>query len=229
MNLAIMQPYFFPYIGYFHLMEVVDKFIIYDDVNFIKGGWVNRNRILVQNQSGFINMPIIGASSFKKINEISIGENVDSVLNKIRNSYSKAPFFNLVFPLIIDLINYKTNNLSLHLSHSIIELANYLDINTSFILSSNIVKDNTLKGQDKVISICKIMQAKSYYNTVGGVSLYSKETFEKNNIELKFVQSDNIEYLQFNNQFIPNLSILDVLMFNGKDGTKNYLDKYQLF
>jgi hypothetical protein len=223
-----MQPYFLPYIGYFQLMNAVDLFVIYDDVNFIKGGWINRNRILVQNQPGYLNIPLVGASSFKKINEIGVGENREVIINKIYNSYSKAPFFQEIFPFFRDLINYESNVLSLYLSHTLNGLADYLGLRTKFILSSEIEKDNILKGQDKVIAICQALQAQSYYNAIGGVSLYSKDIFSSKNIELKFVRSKSIEYPQLNNEFFSNLSILDVLMFNGKNATKEYLDNYEL-
>jgi hypothetical protein len=228
MKLGIMQPYFFPYIGYFQLIKEVDEFVIYDDVNFIKGGWINRNRILSGGQANYINIPILGASSFKKINEISIGKDVDHILNKIRNSYSKAPYFKSVFPFISYLIKYETHSLSHHLAHSIIEISKYFDLNTNFIYSSNIQKDNNLKGQDKVLSICSKQEAKSYYNAIGGVSIYSKEVFENKGIKLKFIKSHNIEYKQYEQKFISNLSIIDVMMFNDTSTIKEYFEKYEL-
>jgi hypothetical protein len=228
MKIGIMQPYFFPYIGYFHLIHAVDRFIIYDDVNFIKGGWINRNRILLDDQHAYINIPILGASSFKKINEISIGKDIELVLNKIRNSYSKAPYFKLVFPFINDLIRYETNSLSLNLANTIIQISNYFDLNTNFIFSSEIQKDNNIKGQDKVLSICTIQEAKAYYNVIGGVSLYSKEVFANNGLDLKFIKSNEIEYKQYGQKFIPNLSIIDIMMFNDTNTIKEYLKEYKL-
>lgn len=228
MKLAIMQPYFFPYIGYFQLIKEVDEFVIYDDVNFIKGGWINRNRILLGNEASYLNIPIIGASSFKKINELSIGKDIDFVLNKIRNSYSKAPYFKSVFPFINDLIRYETNSLSHHLANTIIEISNYFDLNTKFILSSQIQKDNNIKGQEKVLSICTIQKAKSYCNAIGGVSMYSKEVFKNNGFDLRFIKTNDIEYKQYGQKFISNLSIIDVMMFNDTNTIKDYLGKYEL-
>lgn len=228
MKLGIMQPYFFPYIGYFQLINEVDEFVIYEDVNFIKGGWINRNRILLGNEACYLNIPIMGASSFKKINEISIGKDIDLISNKIRNSYSKAPYFKSVFPFIHDLIKYETDSLSLHLANSIIEISKYFDLNTRFLFSSQIQKDNNLKGQDKVLSICSIQKAKSYYNAIGGISIYSKEVFEKNKIDLRFIRSNSIEYKQFEQKFVSNLSIIDVMMFNDTKTIKDYLNNYEL-
>jgi hypothetical protein len=228
MKLGIMQPYFFPYIGYFHLIKAVDKFVIYDDVNYIKGGWINRNRILLKNEAAFINIPILGSSSFKKINEIEIGKDLNGVLKKIHFAYSKAPYFKKVFPFISDLILYNSNSLSLHLANSIWEISNYFRLDTKFVLSSEINKDNSLKGQDKIISICKLEKASTYCNAIGGISLYSKNDFKDYFIDLKFIKSGNIEYMQFGADFIANLSIIDVMMFNDRERIVEYLSDYEL-
>lgn len=223
-----MQPYFFPYLGYYQLINKVDRFVIYDDVNFIKGGWINRNRILINNQVSYINLPILGASSFKKINEILVGKEKSTTLNKLKNSYSRAPYFSNIFPLISEIINHNSENLGLYLGNSIHLLSRYLDINTEFVYSSNIEKKSELKGQDKVIEICRLNSASTYYNSIGGKDLYSKDVFLKNKIGLKFLKCNFIEYKQFGNSFISNLSILDVLMFNSKDEIKNYLLNFEI-
>lgn len=228
MKLAIMQPYFFPYIGYFNLIKEVDEFIIYDDVNFIKGGWINRNKIVERDHVAYLNIPMIGASSNKKINQILLGNNVESCLNKIRNSYSKAPYFNSVYPFVENLIRFETISLSHHLFNSIKELSNYFELNTNFKLSSQIIKDNNLKGQEKVLSICKSRKATHYVNSEGGMTLYSKETFKNYGIDLKFLISNEIMYNQFGNKFFPNLSILDVMMFNDFIEIKKYINNYSL-
>lgn len=229
MKVGIMQPYFFPYIGYFHLIKEVNKFVIYDDVNFIKGGWVNRNRILINGLPAYVNIPMVGASSFKKINEISTGKDFESVLHKIKFAYSKSPYFKDVFPLVEDLIMFKSNSLSLHLANSIIELSKYFKLETEFVFSSDIEKDNLLKGQDKVISICKKEKAEIYCNSIGGISLYSRDDFQNNSIELKFIKSKNIQYEQFGQNFVSNLSIIDLMMFNSKEEIMDYLTYYELF
>ena len=105
MRLAVMQPYFFPYIGYFQLINAVDKFVFYDDVNYIKGGWINRNNILVNKQKKLISLNLVASSSNKNINEIRIGNRKNKVLNTIRQSYTKAPYFNKVFPIIEEIFN----------------------------------------------------------------------------------------------------------------------------
>lgn len=228
MKLAIMQPYFLPYISYFQLIKAVDKYVIYDDVNFIKGGWINRNRILLNGSAFMINVPMIGSSPNKKINEIQVGTNKEKLLLTIKQAYHKSPFFIDVFPLINDIIKFDSNNLALYISNSIVKIAEYLKIKTEFVLSSQIIKDNDLKGQDKVITICKILGATYYYNAIGGQELYNKSDFAFENVKLNFIRTKLIEYQQFSDEFIPFLSILDVLMFNSVDEINIMLNNYEL-
>jgi len=231
MKLGIMQPYFFPYIGYWQLMNAVDFYVVYDDVNYIKGGWINRNRILVNGEPSFFNLPLIDASPNKKINEIKINNNETLLrknLNKIELTYKKAPYFKDAYPVIESILLSKEESLSLYILNSFEKIAEYLDMNTKFVLSSSIEKNNELRGQDKVLEICKRMNADEYYNAIGGQELYSKEEFSKHNIKLSFVDTDKIEYKQFNNEFISNLSIIDVMMFNSRDDIKKMLRMYNL-
>ena len=223
-----MQPYFLPYLGYFQLIKAVDKYVIYDDVNFIKGGWINRNRILLNGNAFMINLPMQGASPFKKINEIQVGLNKDKVLQTITHAYRKSPNFNDVFPLISNIILFDNKNLALYISNSIIQIAKYLQLNTEFVLSSEIKKDNNLKAQDKVISICKILGATSYLNAIGGEELYNKTIFAKENINLNFLKTKSIKYQQYNSEFISGLSILDILMFNSVEEINVMLDYYEI-
>jgi hypothetical protein len=226
MRISIMQPYFFPYIGYFQLINAVDLFVIYDDVNFIKGGWINRNRILLNGFSHMFNVPMEGSSSFKNINKIEVGKNKEKLLKTFQQAYRKAPFYNEVFPLLTNIIKYKNNNLALFISNSILMISKYLNIKTNIILSSEIDKNNEYKAQEKVISICKILGASEYYNTIGGKDLYSKEMFAENGLTLFFIKSLPITYNQFNNKHIPDLSIIDVMMFNSKETIFDFLNQF---
>jgi hypothetical protein len=229
MKVGIMQPYFFPYIGYWQLINVVDKFVIYDDVNFIKGGWINRNRIILNNEVKMVNIKMKGASSNRLINEIELAN--DEVYNKkllktIENSYIKSPYFDSVYPLIWNIINNEEYKLSKFLEYLIQQICKYLSINTEIVISSEINKNNNLKGQDKVLAICKELKADVYINAFGGVELYSKEVFLENGMELNFIKSKPIHYRQFNNEFVPWLSIIDVLMFNDIEKVKHMLKEY---
>ena len=231
MRLGIMQPYFLPYIGYWQLLNAVDKYIIYDDVNYIKGGWINRNRILINKEAKYFTIKLNGASPNKLINEVEVSTDKiykKKMLKTVEESYKKAPFFDRVFPIVEEIIENEEENLAKYLKYSIEKICNYLEIKTELLLSSELEKDNSLRGKDKVISICKKMGATEYYNAIGGQELYSFEEFKENGIELKFLKTEEIIYKQFNNEFIANLSILDILMFNSKEIIKEFLNNYNL-
>lgn len=231
MKVGIMQPYFFPYIGYWQLMNEVDVYVIYDDVNFIKGGWINRNRILTNGKPSYFNVQMKGASPFKKINEVEVSDDPifkRKLLSTLKMSYSKAPYFSQIYPIIENIINNEESNLAKYLEYSIRSIANYLDMNTKIIVSSNLKKNNELKGKEKVIHICKLLNATDYINAIGGQEMYDYESFEENCIQLSFLKTDDIFYKQYGNDFIPYLSIIDVLMFNSKEQVKEMLNRFEL-
>lgn len=231
MKLGIMQPYFMPYIGYWQLMNYVDKYVIYDDVNFIKGGWINRNRILLNGNPSFFNIPMIGASSNKLINQIDVNLDKHVLGKKLRTleaAYEKAPQFPNVYPLLEKILGSEIENLAEYISNSIYLVSEYLGISTKFIVSSSLEKNCSLRGQEKVISICEILGADEYCNAIGGKELYSKQEFQRHNITLKFLESDRISYKQFDNEFQPNLSLIDVMMFNSQKEIQQMLMKYRL-
>lgn len=228
MKVAIMQPYLFPYIGYWQLISAVDMFVIYDDVNFIKKGYINRNNILVNKKPYCFTLELLGASQNKLINEIEIGINRGKILKTIEMAYKKAPFFKNVFPIIEEILNQEEKNLAKFIGYSLIKISKFLGIDKKFIYSSGIEKNYTLKGQDKIIDICKRLNTKIYINPIGGQELYSKEIFKANNIDLFFLKPIIVEYKQFDNEFIPYLSIIDVMMFNSVNEIKNMLKSYEL-
>lgn len=218
-----------PYIGYWQLIKAVDKFVIYDDVNYIKGGWINRNNILLNNQRFLINLLLSGASPNKLINEIAIQPNQAKLTKTIECAYGKAPMFDTVFPIFTEIMNFKDTNLAKFLGNSIIRLCEYMDIHTGIVYSSDIQKNNSLKAQEKVLHICGLLNAENYINAIGGQELYNKEDFEKAGVTLNFIKSELTPYKQFrDNDFVTGLSIVDVLMFNSPDEINRMLDKYTL-
>lgn len=231
MKVGIMQPYFLPYIGYWQLLNAVDKYVIYDDVNYIKNGWINRNRILCGNTSQWLTIKLNKASSNLLINEIEILKDdiyVKKMLKTIEQIYKKSPYFYEVYQLLQEILMFQEKNLANFLENSIRKICNYLEIKTEIVLSSSLQKDNTLKSEKKVMEVCRILQATEYYNAIGGQELYSYKEFEQNGIKLKFLKTKNINYKQFKNEVIENLSILDVMMFNSKEKIKEYLTSYTL-
>jgi len=219
MKLAVMQPYLFPYIGYFQLITTVDKFIFYDDVNFIKNGWINRNRLFLAGDIRYITAPLSDASPFKKINEITVlPGNIwrKKIIDSIRQSYSKAPFFNEIKTLVSQVLFLDENKVGNLAKASVIAASNYLDINTQFVMTSAAYKNSNMNSAARIIDICHQEESKFYFNLSGGKNLYSEDLFRSENIELNFIENQPIKYQQLTNEFYPDLSIIDVLMFNDK-------------
>jgi hypothetical protein len=233
MRIAIMQPYFFPYIGYFQLINAVDEFVIYDNIEFTKKGWINRNRILVNGLDAYITLPLKKGSDFLKINERYLADDwkTESIkmLNRINEAYRKAPFFKETYEILETCIFFGDQNLFNFILNSVQNIKNYLNIKTKLIVSSTIPIDHRLKSEEKVIEICKQRGADIYINSIGGIELYDKERFKRNNLELQFQKANNFTYTQFNNEFIHWLSIIDVMMFNKKEEITSKLESYVLY
>lgn len=231
LTVAIMQPYFYPYIGYFHLINAVNKFIVFDDVNFIKKGWINRNQILLNGISHLFTLSIKEISQNKKINESFIFEPNDSkfkVLNLIRNAYKEAPFFIENIDLLESLILSSEENIAIYNLKNLSGLSSYLGMTTEFQLSSKVPHDMGAKGQEKILSILTSLEANAYVNAINGQALYSADDFVKKKISLNFIKSMPIAYKQGKNPFVPNLSIIDVLMYAGKQRTQDFIKDFTL-
>jgi|SRR5690606_3184039 len=233
MKIAVMQPYIFPYIGYFQMVNAVDKFVFYDDVNYIKQGWINRNRILGSNKDYLFTVPLKNASSFSLISETLINEVLFEkwklkFLQTIQQSYKKAPHFERVFDMLKTFFNSNYVSISEMAIESVKLVSEYLGLDTEFVLSSETYQNKELERQERLIDICKTENANHYINALGGQELYKKEDFLKEGIQLDFIKTQQIEYKQFNNEFMPWLSIIDVLMFNSKEEIAEMLNKYEL-
>lgn len=232
MKIAVMQPYIFPYIGYFQLINAVDYFVIYDDVNFIKGGWVNRNRILINGKDSFLTIPCINKSPNKLIKDVNVdvsSKEFKNLLKTICLAYKKSKHFNEVYPLIEDILKTKEVSIADLAVKSIKKICNYLDIKTEIKIASIDFHDS--KGQERaerLITICEKLKSESYINAIGGVDLYQKEIFSQKGVKLNFLKTNQIIYEQFQNEFIPWLSIIDTLMFNSKEEIVVMLNNYDL-
>jgi hypothetical protein len=227
MRLAIMQPYFMPYIGYFQLLDSVDEFVVYDNIEFTKKGWINRNRILVNGKDAYITIPLKNDSDYLTVRERYLSNtwvaDRKKILNRITESYRKSPCFKLAYPLIEKVILFDDFNLFNFLLNSINLVKEYLEISTPIVTASDIEIDHKLKSQKKVIEICKARNAEIYINSIGGLDLYSREEFKERGIELKFIRSGEIIYNQLDYDFISSLSIIDVMMFNSPSQIKDIL------
>ena len=228
MTLGIMQPYFMPYIGYWQLMAAVDTYVVYDDVNYIKGGWVSRNNILLNGQKHMFTITLNGASPNKLFNEITIKDDFKKFSRLIESAYRKAPYYAEVTALLEKIYSYEDKSLGAFMLHSFQVVLDYLEIDTKLVLSSTIEKDNSLRGKDKVKHICNLLDADTYYNAIGGQELYDKNDFKADGIDLHFVKTELSPYPQLNNEFVPGLSMIDVLMFNHPIEVKQLLTNYKL-
>lgn len=228
MRLAIMQPYLFPYLGYFQLIHAVDAFVVYDDVNFIKQGWINRNYILAQGDKARLTLQLKGASSNVLINQVEVGENGRKFLKSIQQAYARAPQYDRTYPVIEEILMQDERNLALYLNHGLQRLCSSLDLTPRWYLSSQIDKDDSLRGQEKVLAICEALGATHYINMPGGTSLYDRGAFADRDMQLSFIQPKSSSYRQFGNEFVANLSIIDVMMFNDQAQCSKFLKEYEL-
>lgn len=231
MNIGIMQPYFFPYIGYFQLMKSVDVFIVYDNIKYTKKGWINRNRMLQNGKDVMFSLPLKSGSDYLDVREreLSANFNRNKLLNQFKGAYLRAPFIAQTIPLIEKIVRHEETNLFRFLHYSIAKTCEHLGITTKIRVSSDIAIDHNLKNQDKVLALCKAVGANTYVNAIGGMELYSKETFREQGVELKFIRSKPFEYAQFGDVFVPWLSIIDVMMFNPIDTIRACLaNSYEL-
>jgi hypothetical protein len=232
MKLGMQQPYLFPYIGYFQLIRAVDQFVLYDDVQYIKGGWINRNRILIQGRPFMFTFGLKNGARAANINERYFSakhrEEKASLLKTLRYAYKKAPYFGDVFNLVGDILANDELNLAKMLAYSLKKTCEYLEIKTPIIMVSNIEKDLSLKREKRMFDIFTRLGVDHYLNSIGGQKLYSKAAFLERKIKLEFLQTRPFEYQQFDKDFIPNLSIIDVMMFNSRTQIAQLLELYDL-
>lgn len=230
MRLGIMQPYFLPYIGYFQLIAAVDQFIVYDNIKYTKKGWINRNRFLQNGKDAMFSLSLKKDSDSLDVCERELATDFDRerLLNQLRGAYRRAPHFEQTFPLIEQVVRYPEPNLFLFLYNGIAQVCAHLGITTKIIVSSEVDIDHQLRAQDKVLALCEALDATAYVNAIGGVELYSKKTFQAKGVELQFIQSKPFDYVQFDDAFVPWLSIIDVLMFNPVGVVQSQLTQFDL-
>ena len=231
MRLAVMQPYFLPYIGYYQLMAAVDKFVIFDDVNFMNRGWINRNRILVNGKESMMTVPLTRASQNQKISEIDIAHDHPwqrKLLRTIEQSYKRTPHFEEVFPLVSSIINAPATNLAAFVTQSLMSVKEWLGIECEMVKTSSTYANTQIKGEARILDICRQEGATHYVNLPGGKDLYHKATFAAQGITLRFIHPLPVAYPQKAPAFVPWLSALDVMMCNGRLPTSAMLNAVEL-
>lgn len=233
MKVAIMQPYFMPYLGYFQLINAVDTFLFFDQVHFIKKGWINRNRILVQQKDYLFTIPLVDVSQNKLIKETFIDEKSypqwkAKFLKTITQAYKNAPYFDTTLSLLETILNHKTEQISELAMYSVLQIAKLLSIKTDFKTSTTIASILPSGKVEKLLFLCKMLNATEYVNPIKGQALYKKEAFLEAQINLHFLKSNRIQYPQFNHEYVADLSMIDVLMFNAPETISQYLKEYEL-
>ena len=220
-----MQPYFFPYIGYFHLMHAVDVFVVYDNIQYTKKGWINRNRYLRDGKDSLFSIPLRKASDYCNVDQRELSEQFDrrKLLHQVQAAYRKAPFFGEAMELFHASIRYRETNLFRFIKHSLLRLRDHASIETEIVDSSNVRIDHSLRGQQKVLAICEALGATTYVNAIGGTDLYERHAFAARGMQLQFIKSSRQPYQQFDHEFVEWLSILDVLMFNSRETVRNFI------
>ena len=206
-------------------------FVVLDDVQYVKRRWINRNRILVNGVPQWVTFPVQKASDQLSINERNYLFNdrlAHRFRRKIVGAYSRAPYFDDVMPVIDEILKYDNSNVAEFNSHQLGVVAKYIGVNTTIKISSSIVKNHNLAGQELVIDLCKSLGTNVYINPIGGTSLYQPKRFLEHQIELRFLSSAAPDYQQFDKEHVSSLSIIDVMMFNELSAIQMMLKSYTL-
>ena len=230
MILGGCQPYFVPYIGYWQVINAVDIFTIGDDYNFIKGGWINRNRILRDKKVAFFNIEISHISSNKAINELFLSDQFhgESKLESLKYAYQKAPYYQNGYTLMEKVLCCEENNLAKFLENSIRCICDYLGIQTEIICSSKVPNNSAYRREYRIFDQCRFFGADTYFNAPGGKELYDYQQFKEHGLKLGFIHPGDIRYPQFSDYFVPSLSIIDVIMFNSPEQIHQMLNQYTI-
>ncbi|PNF10348.1 hypothetical protein A6J71_09375 [Enterobacter cancerogenus] len=212
MKVSIMQPYIFPWIGYFQLIFQSDTFVLYDDAYYIKQGYINRNTLLCNGQAQRFTLQVPGASSFKRISELAFSGETSKITKTITQNYCKAPFFSSVMPIVEKVLSHPNRDITFCCQLAIESIFDYLELNINVLRSSSLFYDHNQSAENKVIGMCHDVGASVYVNSIGGQHLYNAKNFAQSGIKLLFLQGKNTPYYQAVDTFVPNLSIIDVLM-----------------
>jgi hypothetical protein len=220
-----MQPYLLPYIGYFQLLAAVDEFIVYDNIQYTKKGWINRNRLLENGRDAVFTLPITSASDYLDVRDRTIATEFkpQAMLQRFASAYGRAPFYAQTKPLLDEVFGHADRNLFGFLEHALHAAAQHLGIDTPIRVSSTVPIDHGLKAEDKVLALCAAAGASTYINSIGGTELYSRERFAADGVELSFLRALPFEYQHKADPFVPSLSIVDVLMHNPLDEVRERL------
>ncbi|CAI8813119.1 WbqC family protein [Pseudomonas zeae] len=226
MKVALMQPYFFPYLGYFDLIASANLFVFYDDAAFSKNSWYNRNRILASNKEfEYIRVSVKNASLGTPVREVFLKDKRADLsrTNGLLQAYRRAPYYKEVTALVNETFEFSDDNLSNIAMHSIKRITTYLELDKQFLCSSDVAYERDQDAISKVISVCKAVGAEQYVNLPGGRSLYDTDFFSQQGLALSFTPTLDFTYAVSGFDFVPSLSIIDVLMWCSPQTVRSYL------
>lgn len=231
-TVSMMQPYLFPYLGYFQLIARSDVFVLGDDLQYVKGSWINRNRVLTNGQPKLISFPLRKASQFTAINQRwlcdEFPQEVQRLLKTLEHAYARAPHYIEVMDLVRQILAHPERNLARFIENSIRRICAYLQIATPIRIGSELGLPARMDKQERILSIAEKMNAELYINPIGGMALYSPAFFRAHGLTLRFLRMDDLSYPQLNHPFVPSLSIIDVLMFNSRSEAQALLKRFSL-
>jgi hypothetical protein len=238
MKLAIMQPYLFPYLGYFQLIAAVDTFVVYDDVAFIRRGWINRNRLNIDGCATYFTVPVDDASQNRLIRETQVQSGQYShwrrkFFGTIDAWYRRACSYAVIRPILeavfLDAERSKDETIADLARRSLTAVCGYCGIGTRFVDSSTTYDNAHLHKAARLIDICKREGADVYINAEGGQELYTKDEFSAQGISLQFLRSIPVVYPQPpSKEFIPHLSMIDVMMHNSREQLAQQLKSFEV-
>lgn len=226
MKLAVMQPYLFPYLGYFKLVGMVDRFVFLDDVNFISRGWINRNQLLISGCVRYFTVPLESASQNSRICDLHIATVAGwkrKLEGSIRQSYIKAPYFEPVYEIVAKTLFGGDDLIGEMAKKSVTAITQYLGLPTQFVWSASAYNNNHLKGEERILDICRQERPSIYFNLPGGRELYNADSFRSDGVHLAFIEPQLSPYPQFSDHWHPGLSIIDVMMHNDPEEIRNIL------
>lgn len=230
MRVAVMQPYIFPYLGYFQLLDAVDRFVVLDDATFIRRGWINRNRILLDGEPHLFTVPLDRASPNRRICDIGLADEPwrAKLRKKLAAAYASAPHRDETLALLERVIDEPAESIGDLARRSLQEIASQLRLETEFVPTARVYANDHLKAQERILDICRQAAARVYVNPPGGRDLYHDDDFASSGVELRFLEPELSEYDQRVSSFQPGLSVLDALMWNGAEGTRALLSGYRV-
>lgn len=233
MKVVLMQPYFFPYLGYYTLMKHADRFVVFDTAQYIRRGWIHRNRILGSNgEPSYINASVVKAPRDTPIYEMKMHTASDwkeTIMKGLQVYQKTAPYFEEVRELVRDCLAFPTDDLTDFNVNVLKQTANYLGMETHITKLSDLDIEfrDVQEPDDWGLQLSKSLHAATYVNAPGGQAIYSREKYARHGVELNFYQTNLHPYDQKQEQFQTGLSIIDVMMFNSKAEINHMIDDFQ--